>query len=288
MKFLEKLLDEFKNLVYDFVIYIIPGFLGLLLVGLAIILIKEQAIDIKIFNEIINTNKILSKSNLDLIFYSSIIIYIYICGHIVSFYSKLLFKGLLYCGKSNKSHSCNRFVLCERKIGEKYNYLNEISTKLVNKFKVNIQLDVNNLDEKDINKLMNTYGSTNSRIEVHNNLIQKYIAKENMYRSFCLLSIMAMMDLVVYIIINRDWIFKFGVGGAELLKNISIILIIILCILGAFFEFFNEYIRHGYLRKKEIYIYLYNKFSNEEKAKNDKENKNDKKNMLEKLFKGKY
>lgn len=259
-----KLLEQIKEILYDIIGYLIPGFITLFLI-LPTLLYKESLIyflytqDLKLlltnwnydFSNYINTITIL------------ILIFIcYILGHAVSniflfirnIINCIIYKPLkkLFIYLPEKIKNILKFLLnmltiryCDKELNEKFNYLSTMKENLSEILSTNNKFYCYKLllNNKDLaKKTCTTLASSFSRFTNHNDLIQKYIFKKTFFSSIKALCFFIYIDVIISSIITKNYLY-------------GVVLFIISYLL--FLVFYYEENRHNKLREKEEYLFLY-------------------------------
>lgn len=259
-----KILEQIKEILYDIIGYIFPGFITLFLI-LPIFIFRKSFIyflytyDLKLlfkdldcdFSKYINTFSILL-----------VILICYILGHAVSNIF-LFIKNIINCTiyktlkklfryLPEKIKNLLKFLLniltiryCDKELNEKFNYLPTMKENLSEILSTNnkfycYKLLLNNKDLAE--KTCNTLGSSFSRFTNHNDLIQKYIFKKTFFSSVKALCFFIYIDVIISSIITKNYLY-----GALLFLVFYLL----------FLVFYYEENRHKKLREKEEYLFLY-------------------------------
>lgn len=258
------MIDFFKNIkevFYDFIGYIFPGFFALIILLIPLSIRKLNSPIYSIIY-ILNFPQDISTLNLYTYLFKNYILILlasFLLGHIFNGLGNKLCKYKLF------KPILNILVQSDREnLDFKFNYLPKFKNECWNLLKNNSNIPENlfsqNNVDLDINKnLLITYATTNSRFESANNLIQKYISKTNMYASLCFITFLLMLNTFfsgIYIMFNIS----------NLKYNGNLTFITLLCLFISFYilftVFYNEFYRHMKLKEKECYFYIMNKFSN--------------------------
>ena len=256
MKILENILSEFKEILYDVIIYIIPGFICLLILAFGFSSNNYQSL---IYSFLLNSDSFklsippivttISFLNIFILIVSS-----YVLGTILHYLSNIFseFRLVKFILKSEK---------VKTKLKERYPYLDALwenidetlKNKLTSQFIIYSKFESK---EKRI-KFLKRYSSANSRFTSHNDLIQKYIAKQNFYSSLSALSLILLLDLLLSSIIL---IFKINLKliilnspNYTIFSAIFLFLFLFICLRA----FYKEFYRHTLLRENECCLYIY-------------------------------
>ena len=278
MKILENILSEFKEILYDVIIYILPGFICLLILIFGFSSNNYQSL---IYSFLLNSDafKLSIPPIVTTISFLNIFILItlsYILGTLLIYLSSRL-NSILQNNNNNNNNKFLNFIIklviyiplkfiinnnnIKNELNKNYIYLETIKNNLITIFKSNRYsrfFPYCNLDsDEEYIKFMKTYASTNSRFSSHNDLIQKYITKQNFYFSLTTLSLILFFDLIISSVIIC---YKVKFGDMSLTNKNHTICIGIFLFLFLIFclrSFYRESYRHKLLREKECYLYLY-------------------------------
>lgn len=256
MKILENILNEFKEILYDVIIYIIPGFILFLILFIGFSSNKYHSL---IFSLLLDSDsfKLSIPQNITTFSFFNIFILLafsYVLGTILHYLSNIFPKFRLV-----------RFILSSEKVKkslkERYSYLDillENIDKMLQEKSTSKFIIYNNFEsKKDRIDFLKRYTSANSRFTSHNDLIQKYIAKQNFYSSLAALSLILLLDLILSSII-----LVFKIKSKSIVLNnqnhtifigVLLFLFLIICLRA----FYKEFYRHTLLRENECCMYIY-------------------------------
>ena len=259
-----KFLEQIKEILYDIVGYILPGFITFFLLC-PFLFFKQSFIyffykhNLKILLTYLDYNF----SKYVNIFSAFILIFIcYILGHAVSniflfirnIINCIIYKPLkkLFRYLPEKIKNILKFLLnmltiryCDKELNEKFNYLPTMKENLSEILSTNNKFYCYKLllNNKDLaKKTCTTLGSSFSRFTNHNDLIQKYIFKKTFFSSIKALCFFIYIDVIISSIITKNYLY-------------GVVLFIISYLL--FLVFYYEENRHNKLREKEEYLFLY-------------------------------
>lgn len=250
MKLLENLISSFKEILYDIIGYIVPGIFFMLILSMPLIIEKKYSFMYGLYEILFNPNISINKNilnhleNISFFKIYFIIFIAYLLGHL-SISLSSLFKPI---GKFFKK----KFDWNNKYKDFSNNILNNLDKNP--KFKTELFKSKSGEYNKDF---IITFASTYSRFKSHNDLIQKYICKINLYASlsfiFFILSIDSFISSICWKLINNS-----------ITCNQSFdvyILFIISLLFISFLSLLNQYYKHKYLKEKECYLFLYEYFN---------------------------
>ncbi|MDU3802257.1 hypothetical protein [Paraclostridium bifermentans] len=254
-------LKNIKEVFYDFIGYILPGFFALIVLLLPLSIRKFNSPIYSIIYMLNFPQDIPPLSLYTSLFKNYILVLLasFLLGHIFNGLGNKLCKYKIFKSIINVSVQSDR-----ENVDFKFSYLSKLKNECWNLIKNNSNIPISIFSEEnvdlDINKsLLITYATTNSRFESANNLIQKYISKTNMYASLCCITFLLMLNTIfsgIYIMFNIS----------TLKYNSNLTLISLICFFMFFYTlftvFYNEFYRHTKLKEKECYFFIMNKLSN--------------------------
>ncbi|VYU23720.1 hypothetical protein [Clostridium butyricum] len=256
MEILKGLLSQFKEILYDILGYMLPGYLLLLILSIPLFINQNCSpmyglLEI-FFKSNINVNLLDIISNASFLTIIIISFAAYLLGHIPIFLSHPLGRNIksflkLFNLKKNKDHENTKF-LCK-------NILNILQRKPA--FRDDLFKTVNDENKSDYNDyIIKTFASTYSRFTSHNDLIQKYTCKVNFYNSLsCLFFIMFIDSLIsTFIWVSFNSLIYTQYTLMKLLVFNTFIFLF-------YITFFKQYQKHCNLKNKECYLFLYKYFS---------------------------
>lgn len=283
MELINKLVEDFKEITYDIVGYLIPGFLILYIVTLPISSNHISSPLYSIYDILFDNSQ--SFFSLELFKIESFpqilisIIIVYLLGHIPIHVYNYILNTLNFVTDilniiKRKYNNINLIKHLKEKINtfriykrfkelikknflkNHENYVDDLYKNLIPILKSKSNFPNDLLKCKNSNDIDGTilshFTSTISRFESHNNLIQKYICKSNFYKSvFCIfffILIDSFISSLVWISYNTK---KFN-------SSISIFFVVInLTILITTISFYSQHKRHTQLKNKEMLLFLY-------------------------------
>lgn len=191
MEILKQLFSNFKELLYDVLGYLLPGYLVLFILYLPFIANDCSSPMYSLLEIFFKYNKNLKLTNLFQNFSFLMILIMsfvaYLLGHIPIYLSDPLGKRLnsvLKKFRPEKSRDCEKAEIIFA------NVFNTLEKKF--NFPKDLFYSVNKYNELELNKdIVKTIASTYSRFSSHDDLIQKYTYKVNFYNSLsCIFFIM--------------------------------------------------------------------------------------------------
>lgn len=259
-----KILANIKEILYDIFGYIFPGFIFLIL--LTFPLFFNQSICYYLLSNsleiVLNNYKFILNLELTTLNIILLIIVSYILGHSLNsieyffngtfnIFERLISKiTFSFCSFFVKLYNILSGKSAINNLLNKYNFLDEMESDLLNKLKSSPNFFCYNLLNNQpslSNRILITFATTLSRFDSHNNLIQKYIYKSRLYSSLKIVSILLLGDCVISILS-----LPFSI--------INLIPCVLFYLLYLIFKYEN--IRHNKLKKKECYLYLYTYINN--------------------------
>lgn len=250
-------IKEIKEVFYDLIGYVLPGFITLIILFIPVSIQKFNSpiysLILLLNNKatMINFNlKPISPNHVFLIFVLS-----FLLGHIINGLSHLISTSSIF-----KISMHNRIQLIKNNIKKDYGYLDSLNLKCLNKIRdvdfLPKELFVCDNDTeclKKNKKLLTTFATTLSRFNKCENLIQKYIYKINLYSSLSCLSFLIIMDMLVssfYVLCNFNHI------DYNLSITLSSLVFVFIFSYISFIIFYKEYYRHVKLKEKECCFFI--------------------------------
>lgn len=256
MEILKGLMSTFKEILYDVFGYLLPGLFILLILSIPSMIGQRCSFMYALYEILFNSevtftiNFLTSDKKISWIIILSILFIAYLLGHVSIYISSIIkpitnFTKKICTSQTDYSEFCDNIL---KILQQNSKFRHDLFTYTVKE---------NGLDVKKNNnpKFISTFASTYSRFSSHNDLIQKYICKNNFYTSLSCIFFILFIDSIISYFIWKGLHPSINVYFLDF-QIVLIVAFLFICHL----TFFNQYNKHCQLKDKESFLFLYEYF----------------------------